>query len=616
MKDVAIRIFNDTSRKFLEKLENNQAQDRFLGLVKLQITEIISVLKIDDIPVASGGGDSTSNTEMSKACSSNTLSTPKSSTSKIDLSKIKKFSPLVADGNKIRCTASWCTAKFSYKRSYDKHMLQFHRNIPIDPTVKDPPGTCELLTAGEPCRTPLGERAMTYHMEHIHGVHKPEKHFLYGFDTSSQIPSAVFVPDSQRYEAKKASTLNIPNAIVISQNVKQGSKMSNPTVSKPQNIGGSKNLKKGSTTTVDSDTPKHQRPVRQKRIKFLSSSSDSSGEKQLQEIESETLSLSAPKRIRKDESEELHGSRPKSSLSGAIYQELGGQISVQNNEPLSQQIPLDDLEEFNNSFDNNNVFEDADNNIFQESLTQSKPSENEEDIGSEKDDSYTVSPEPTKKNLSSQSSIDEDNKHSLIQSPVKSLDSKDRDSLESNSSDDESDYEEESNELSNIDVDYYEQYNASLVDNSFSEDRTDDVSQNTQEDDSDIEEGDGDLFTIIRRRNRDTRYQQRNIIIIPLHEKDDNKVFIEDFKTFLLKFSVTPENRKTPVVDRACLHLFIQDDSLLNYESQVNAAFNLESLRKFTSETFVNLKYPGDWIVDTAAENGNKGINRLKASVG
>ena len=46
---------------------------------------------------------------------------------------------------------------------------------------------------------------------------------------------------------------------------------------------------------------------------------------------------------------------------------------------------------------------------------------------------------------------------------------------------------------------------------------------------------------------------------------------------------------------------------------RLNPEFNLENLRNFSSNTFVHLRYPGDWISDTAGTIGNKGLDRLKA---
>lgn len=122
-KHLGIKIFQDTSKKFMEKLENSENHQNFIGLLNLQIKELISVMNSSDDNVNTSVV-SPSSLQVSKACSSNTLKTPKSVTSKIDLEKIKKFSPLVMHDNKIRCSAPWCKSKFSYKRSYDKGSFQ------------------------------------------------------------------------------------------------------------------------------------------------------------------------------------------------------------------------------------------------------------------------------------------------------------------------------------------------------------------------------------------------------------------------------------------------------------------------------------------------------------
>ena len=651
MKDISIRLFKDTSSKFIEKLENSESHKHFIGLVKLQAEEVLSALKIEDAACQTSA-DSTSAVQMSKVCSSNSLKSPKSSLSKIDLSQIKKFSPLVNDGNKIRCTAPWCTSKFSHKRSYDKHMSRFHRNLSIDPTITDPPGTCELLTAGKPCRAALCERAMMYHLEHIHGVHRPEDHFLYGFNTSSDIPSAVFVPNSHRYEAKKTSALNIRDVIIISQNVKKGSKKSYPMISQRSNT----------EAIIDDTTPKQPKAVKRKRIRFRRSSSDSSLDNSYQGRKEKALST--PKRIRKDENDDIQTSIMKASLTSgsktqtltqsvpsysreasvellkySLKEEKSEVVTVNSVPSYSREASVEFLkysvkeeksEGVTDEFACNYAEITIDDDSFE---TFSQPLLNEEStkdvmnlssndivlsqcdgkVESKGDPSQSVSPEREKKS-SSHSSTTDDSSSSSSQCADNSSKSQKDDPSEKDKSCEENDNLSQNSSDSNDDdlqmfVQEFEDYNETLANTSFTDDSTKNISQDDQptDDDSDIEEGDGDLYTIIRRRNRDIRYNNRNVTIIPLHERDENRLFIEDFKQFIQKFSVTPANRKMSTIDKACSHLFIQDDSFLNYEFKLNPEFTLENLRNFTAKSFENLKYPGDWITETAGNNGNKG---------
>ena len=579
LKDIGIKIFMDTSSKFIEKLEASPNHQQYIGLVKLQIAEISSLLRIDDIRIDICTKPSNPAQEP-RACTSNTLKTPKSSVSKTDLSKIKKFSPLVIDGYKIRCSVSWCKSRFSHKRSYNKHMAQFHPNVEIDQSVKDPPGKCELLTAGLPCHTTLCERAMRYHLQHIHGIHVPAEHFLYGFDTSSEIPSAIFVPYTHRYQAKKSSTMNVSNVVVVSQNIKKGQKRSYPIVSQSEDI-----------EYIDEEsidvTPKPPKRKRVRRSLYVKSSSESSHERSFQPLQYSSPLLSTEKEVSRYENDDVNND--------VIFSTPKTVTKHGNSDLLSQSESM--------------LIETAFNEDFPEPMGESTIIDHPE--CSNVNLTQGVSSSPEKNKSASKSSHSDDNSGSSSRDSDESSDTDDSDTNTSSSNI--NDFSNNSSQDQDADK-YIDQETEICIDQAMSDDNIDDISHNSQEeelnDDSDIEYGDTDLYTTIRRRNREIRYKKRNINVIPLCDREENRLFIEDFKYFLLNFSVSKQTTST--VTKACSHLFVQDDSLLSFEFEKNPEFCLENLRRFTSNSFIHVRYPGDWLNETAADNGNRGLDRLK----
>ena len=125
--------------------------------------------------------------------------------------------------------------------------------------------------------------------------------------------------------------------------------------------------------------------------------------------------------------------------------------------------------------------------------------------------------------------------------------------------------------------------------------------------DSDYEEGDSQDFTSLRRSNRVLRYDRRNSIDVPLHERAENVKFINDFSDFMQSKNIAAANANNPTLSKAIRHLFHQEDSLLSFETNENGSFCLEKLRCFNSDEFIHLRYPLDWITSTAGRDGNKG---------
>ena len=62
LKEIGIKIFHDTSTKFLEKLESDENLQHFVGLIRLQVTELKSSLKVSDN--ISGSMDSATTSDL------------------------------------------------------------------------------------------------------------------------------------------------------------------------------------------------------------------------------------------------------------------------------------------------------------------------------------------------------------------------------------------------------------------------------------------------------------------------------------------------------------------------------------------------------------------------
>ena len=144
----------------------------------------------------------------------------------------------------------------------------------------------------------------------------------------------------------------------------------------------------------------------------------------------------------------------------------------------------------------------------------------------------------------------------------------------------------------------------------------DSSSQDSQmlEIDSDYEDGDNDNYTEMRQNNKKIRHINRNNNLVPLHQKDSNSKFISDMIEFMKMNTIDTTNKNTSTIKKTVRNLFSDTDSLLAFQVEKQADFNLEKWRNFESSEFQHIMYPLEWLAKTCDRNGGKGVERLKVS--
>ena len=484
------------------------------------------------------------------------ISTPRQSTPKAVLSKIKKFTPLVDKSIRLPCTGlpNPCKSKlFLHKRSYLKHLRVFHNNQGINHQFKDPPGTCELINkvTNRPCHAKLSTRSMIYHLEHVHNVHRPDKdHVLLGFITTS-FRRAVFVPKGTESEyldspsQDEAVSEPIPTNEVLEPEKEKSIKNENAIISPMCAASNDEDSNENTPVFSKIKSAKRKLPV-SPNLSELSNLTDMS-----------TLSVFDM------DTEQQHN----------LLEDLGNfdfdEIFNIPTEPLEEDIlnvptqPLRTASSDEEGYGKDNKHSPSSNDQLKDQS--SSTSEESGFIG----ENPKISPQNSVAESENKDSIHmEKQKHSNLTSLNASTSAQDENSIE--------------NPISSQEF-------------------------------SDHEADDEEAFTEFRRLNKRIRYSARNTLHLPLNEKEHNRDFIQDFIVFMTSNSISTESTSTSA--KAVNHLFMFEEiSFLAFESKANPNFNLESLRCFDKpEKLVHLTYPGDWIVSTAGNDGNRGLDHLKS---
>ena len=385
-------------------------------------------------------------------------------------------------------------------------MRRFHKNLPIDHSVKDPAGSCRLFTAdgNKICNAKLPLRSIYYHLEKIHNIKRPDdNHVLLGFDTTN-IPRAVFVYKGQEKDEIRKFRKRTLSSFQNSNNI---------------------NFEMGSNKTEDEGLEIKRLAPRRSR----STPMTFKGKKKRKLIASPQSSTSS------------HDAELEKTCLNDVSVSSSQEMNLLN-VPTQPIIPPDH---------GDNSGSDKSNSSFSEE-------ENEFEKAS------PLQPVPDNINLSASSSP-----KSKQCSPSKSQ----------------------------------ENFEERFTDNSFE----------FSPEYSDYEEGDDSDMTNLRRSNKNIRYQNRNIIVIPLCEKPENKGFIQDFSDFMKKQQTSTSKTDNNTTTKVVSELFTKEDSLLEFEHKKDDAFTLELLRSFHSEVFRHLVYPLDWVVESCGDNGTKALERLKA---
>ena len=213
------KSFQENSKAFIELLTKSVTYHHWSNLLILQSKELNIILKEFD------------DKELNSASTSDKVPIP-------DILGPPNFVPLFNERDKLSCSAPTCKSRFSFLRSYEKHMRHYHPEILIDKTKKDPKAICRLISkeTNRTCESKLPLRSMIYHLEHLHDFKKPQNHMLWGFQVQSP-PTPVFVKKGEFMQFQAT-----PNSVATPQNLNIGpssSKKSNNDVNKTQE--GNKN---------------------------------------------------------------------------------------------------------------------------------------------------------------------------------------------------------------------------------------------------------------------------------------------------------------------------------------------------------------------------------------
>ena len=194
--------------KFIEVIERNSLKTRTV-ILKTHVDEFKNIFNC-----------STSST--SKLVSTPVVATPSTNTT-IDGYEFKKFTPLVDESSRIKCSVEGCESTFRYKRSYEAHVVTLHPNALIDFTVADAVGTCRMVNkrTGLPCGVKLSLSSMYPHLLNIHNVRRPAKHKLVGFKMGPN-PMPVFLPSySSQVQNLSKETCEEDNISEVEANVEK-----------------------------------------------------------------------------------------------------------------------------------------------------------------------------------------------------------------------------------------------------------------------------------------------------------------------------------------------------------------------------------------------------------
>ena len=542
-------LFSTAVHNLIRSLDACKSLSHWSRLIRLQHRELSRFLENSVFTVKNIEKEDKADSGPSAS-----FNTPNSSGARTEITRtVKKFSPLVDNYSKIQCSSVSCTSTFSHKRTYLKHMHRYHPYLEVDNSVRDPKGTCELISprTGFICGAKLPFRSMYVHLETVHSVKKPSAdHILVGFDLTST-PKPIFALKGE--------------GIDYLDNMDSGSKdieksklpMSNSNLVEAAQISQEEiNLKK---TEEDSDEPVVSQAKPWKRI-MVESSSDSS-------------------------------SFTGSSKKNVEFKALDDYESLLECDTQ----PINTKSDY---FQDNSYYSDMDEYLQAETQRE------------QKDDESDTSKSSTSSSSSSLSKHDE-----KVVIPIRNNRGAKRKCFSSpNSSDSNHTPKKErtGNSVSHCSNDNNETPTVHMSDNSQSQSSFKDI--NEEEDDSDYLSGDSEDYTTCRRENKAKRYASRKPAGIPLYEQEVNVKFIQDYSSFMRKNNTTgSKDTDNPTIAKYVRHLFTIEDSFLSYETKENPNFTLESLRLFQSPSYIHLKYPLDWILSTSGNDGNRGTDRLKS---
>ena len=120
-------LFKEIVSQFIGALFQDNNLSSWATVCQIQFNELLTLLQI---PIQKHAGCKTCKTEeplpsCSTSSSGPNLPSGTPASARSDISHIKRFSPLVHEKSKIRCTVVGCSSRFAHRRSYQKHMKIF-----------------------------------------------------------------------------------------------------------------------------------------------------------------------------------------------------------------------------------------------------------------------------------------------------------------------------------------------------------------------------------------------------------------------------------------------------------------------------------------------------------
>lgn len=561
-EEVLSALFKEIVSQFIAALFAHKDLLTWANIYQVQFNEILQIQEkpsstVPDPKCRDRDGESLSASVPTTSNSAN--ETPKSASGNI--LHIKKFSPLIQERSKLRCTVAGCSSRFAHRRSYQKHMRVFHQNHKIDLGLKDPPGTCLMLSAktNRTCGAKLPYRSIYQHLQTFHNIKRPADKILFGFDLTTSIPKPVFVSKGEELEPRDEE---------------QDLPLASDESSQELDEDGDLQSGNGKTSPPRADEPEGIVDISQKKDLDQTEFTKDIPIEIDDDIPNEILNLPADQTLQLIEA--LEDTIP-SNIDGSyiLQRETISEDtndSVTSVEHLSSTPIAGDVhhpstqrgEKRKHSNILENMFPDLEDEILLSDIC-TPPIE-----ATYGDTDVVLEPEEKKEKVSS----------------IPLHENMDNDAL----------YEPGSSDVSGDEVSDGDS-NMTVDERVF----------------SDYEDDDDSSYTETRRKNKSIRHLKRNTIIVALKDREQNSQFIADFISFMKDNIICTRSTNPTTLTKALRHLFHQEDSLLSYESERDNNFHLEDYRDITSPTFRHLPSPADWVVSTSGREGNKGLDRLKS---
>ena len=133
--------------------------------------------------------------------------------------------------------------------------------------------------------------------------------------------------------------------------------------------------------------------------------------------------------------------------------------------------------------------------------------------------------------------------------------------------------------------------------------------------DSNSEEGDSAADNRRRLISKSARHARRNYIdsVVEHSEEPDNIEFMEKFETYLKKTMISTTNKDNSTIKKTIGHIIKYDDSYLHELLKKIPGFKLTQLLDFSSNNYVELVDPLDWLVSTCNEKPSRAVEKLKS---